>query len=126
MTSGTCQRCGAPIKSRHALKRAEQGEALLCSSCTAKPAKSVATAFGWCKPHHGQFDSDDNPLDDHGKLYRAGIRLCRNRDCVEQTHIVDPSFFEGLDLSYRTGVKLTPDEILAMLEREKWGRSKDA
>jgi len=84
--------------------------------------RSVVTEYGVCRPWHGEFDADENPLTDDGKLYRPGVRLCRKRDCVERSHIVDPVMFEALDRSYITGVKLTPEEILDNLERERIGR----
>jgi hypothetical protein len=63
----------------------------ICPSCAAKPANGIQTDFGICRPHHGDFDDNDNPLNRWGKLFRPGYRLCHNRDCVEPTHIAqDP------------------------------------
>lgn len=117
-----CDRCGVADENNQLAKRIERGRPALCSSCLAKPMRSVVTGYGVCRPWHGDFDDDDNPLDDEGQLYRAGVRLCRKRDCVERSHIVDPVIFEALDRSYITGVKLTPYEILDILDREQLGR----
>lgn len=39
-----------------------------------------------CKPHTGLFDDFDNPLDEQGKPFMPGIRICLKSDCVEPTH----------------------------------------
>jgi hypothetical protein len=44
-------------------------------------------ALGYCLPWHGDFDEQDNPIQD-GEMYRPGIRTCGHRDCVRQSHIV--------------------------------------
>lgn len=41
-----------------------------------------------CITHTGLFDDRDNPLDDQGKPYLPGIRLCMHSDCVNPTHLL--------------------------------------
>jgi hypothetical protein len=84
-----CERCG--VKQNTAVvpgAKATRRRSPLCESCQAKPATTVITAYGRCRPHKGPFDANDNPLDDFtGEPYRPGIRLCGNRDCIELKHI---------------------------------------
>lgn len=87
-----CERCG--VKQNTAVvpgEKATRRRSPLCESCQAKPATTVITAYGRCRPHKGPFDADDNPLDDFtGELYRPGRRLCGMRDCIELKHIESP------------------------------------
>lgn len=87
-----CERCG--VKQNTAVvpgEKATRRRSPLCESCQAKPATTVITAYGRCRPHKGPFDADDNPLDDFtGELYRPGKRLCGMRDCIELKHIESP------------------------------------
>jgi len=67
-------------------KRRDRHVELLCRSCCAKPAKTIAGPLGKCIPWHGDFDEADNPLLD-GELFLPGDRACRNRDCVNREHV---------------------------------------
>lgn len=84
-----CERCG--VKQHAAAvpgEKVTRRRSPLCESCKAKPATTVITAYGVCRPHKGPFDGDDNPVDDFtGELYRPGKRLCGNSDCIEIKHI---------------------------------------
>jgi len=84
-----CERCG--VKQNTATvpgEKATRRRSPLCESCQAKPATTVLTAYGRCRPHKGPFDEWDNPMDEFtGELYRPGIRLCGMRDCIELKHI---------------------------------------
>jgi len=91
----------------------------MCPSCLAKPTRTVASTFGTCKPHHGAFDKFDNPLDADGFLFRPGPRLCGNADCIEVKHIDRTLDLERNDLSYRTGVKLSAEEFMSNLKKER-------
>jgi hypothetical protein len=77
-------------------KRQAKGLSLVCSSCRARPARIIRSAYGVCRPHHGEFDDDNNPLDDNLNLYRPGKRLCGYRDCIEVTHIDSAEFIADL------------------------------
>jgi hypothetical protein len=106
-----CRQCGLLDETPLMLKRKAKGLSLLCVSCRARPAYVVQTKFGVCRPHHGNFDEFENPLDDDGFLFRAGERLCGNSDCVEPSHIdpAKPSRASDADS------KLVTDEILRRL-----------
>lgn len=57
-----------------------------CSSCRAKPAKTVKYDGEACIPHHGKFDSLDRPVVD-GVLYLPGVRSCGHSDCINSSHV---------------------------------------
>ena len=82
-----CKKCGVEDTDAAMAKRKERGHPLLCASCRAKPAKTVRTKYGVCVPHHGNFDADENPLDEYGRLLFKGKRLCGNKDCIALDHI---------------------------------------
>jgi len=82
-----CKKCGAEDTDAAMAKRKERGHPLLCSSCRAKPAKTVRSKYGVCIPHHGNFDEQDNPLDEYGRYLFKGKRLCGNKDCIALDHI---------------------------------------
>jgi len=117
-----CKRCGFVDQSNQISKRVERGGSQECASCLARPASTIKTEFGVCRPHKGEFDQDDNPLDHRGKLFRAGIRLCGNADCIAKSHIqvvsVQDLEAERLDLSYRTGRKLSFAQLLEKVKKE--------
>lgn len=49
----------------------------------------VTTDYGKCIPWHGQFASDwTTPLDENGKPFLFGERLCKNLDCVNPEHVI--------------------------------------
>lgn len=114
-----CLKCGYEDDSGHIAKRVERGSSQTCSSCRARPAKTVDGPHGKCKPWHGAFDQDDNPLDDHGNQVLPGFRKCGHSDCIEQEHIFSAALSESLDISYRTGIKLTPAELWHKLMGER-------
>jgi hypothetical protein len=117
-----CKRCGFVDQSNQISKRVERSGSQECASCLARPASTIKTAFGVCRPHKGDFDDHDNPLDHRGKLFRAGIRLCGNSDCIAKSHIQSVSVqdleAERLDLSYRTGRKLSFRQLLEKVKKE--------
>jgi len=95
----------------------------LCSSCRARPARIVHTKFGYCKPHRGGFDGDDNPVDAHGRLYRPGLRICGFRDCVSLQHIWNPIDWESINPSWRLKRDVSIAEYLEILENERPAQS---
>lgn len=122
-----CRTCGYNDTSNAIEKRVERGGSQECASCTARPAVTIKTDYGVCRPWRGDFDDDDNPLDARGRLYRPGRRLCGNRDCVARNHIdttqitlVEVEYLEAErnSISYRTGEKLTYKQLLAKAIRE--------
>lgn len=74
-----------------------------------------------CTPWQGEFDFDTmQPLDDKGRPYMPGMRKCGHADCVNSAHVLTFEKLEAerLDISYRTGVKLTHRQLLIAVKRE--------
>lgn len=84
-----CERCGlVEDTATEPGEKQTRRRSNLCASCNAKPATTIPTAYGKCRPHKGPFDLEDNPMDSFtGELYRPGKRLCGYSDCVEVKHI---------------------------------------
>lgn len=40
-----------------------------------------------CYPHKGEVNELWQPLNVLGELYRPGVRLCGNKDCINTAHI---------------------------------------
>lgn len=104
-----CVRCGGDTN------RSDK----MCASCSARPARVIITRFGKCRPHRGAFDSDDNPLDRFGHLYRPGLRVCGFRDCISLDHVWDPIEWERINPSYRLAREVTLAQYVEMLENER-------
>lgn len=116
-----CERCGVKQDTAVVLgEKATRRRSPLCESCQAKPATTVITAYGRCRPHKGPFDKDDNPLDDFtGELYRPGKRLCGMSDCIELKHIESTKI-----RAYRpANSKTTAEVIEAARKPRKYGVS---
>jgi hypothetical protein len=115
-----CDRCGYEDTSGLLEKRVDRGASKTCPSCRARPTSIVKTKFGDCLPHQGEFDDDDNPLDDQGNLLMPGLRTCNASDCLNPEHILTVSDLEAErhDISYRTGQRLAPGEFLKRLLKE--------
>lgn len=81
-----CERCGATyvLWGRY-MYRSDHW--MFCDACNARPVKSIMYQGDVCYPWKGEFDLDDNPIQD-GKLYRPGTRTCGHRDCVRTQHIM--------------------------------------
>jgi hypothetical protein len=120
-----CLRCGCEDLTGQIAKRVERHTSQLCSSCRARPAEKVDSVLGKCKPHKGDFDLDKSiPLDIQGTPFMPGYRRCGNADCVEPEHIVPEIEFERISITYRTGIRLAPDEQMKILAAEVFGRRK--
>jgi hypothetical protein len=101
---------------------------LYCQSCRRKnPERRIDYGFSKpCKPWLGDFDLEDNPMR-YGQLYKPGERVCKHRDCVEDSHIVIPKpaptpqqlVAERYSSFYRTGKRLTYEELIATLQKER-------
>ena len=80
-----------------------------------------------CIAWTGDFDLDKMIcLDDKGKPYLPGKRICGNNDCIELEHIQSKDTFEWKNLeaerndrSYLNGRKLDWEGLQAELKREK-------
>ena len=83
----TCEKCGmeetSPALERYVLRRG----IVRCASCRATKRNKIHYATGVCRPWHGNFDENDNPLDELGNLYMPGPRNCNHRDCVAPNHV---------------------------------------
>lgn len=120
-----CLRCGCEDLTGQIAKRVERHTSQLCSSCRARPTEKVDSILGKCKPHKGDFDLDTNtPLDVKGDPFMPGYRRCHNADCVEVEHIIPPIEFERINIYYRTGVRLTPNDQMKVLLAEVVKRRK--
>jgi hypothetical protein len=49
-----------------------------------------------------------------------GARTCDNPDCVRPAHVIPAIEMEWWDISYRTGQKLTHQEIYKKIVSESW------
>jgi hypothetical protein len=49
-----------------------------------------------------------------------GARTCNNLDCVRPAHVIPAIEMEWWDISYRTGKKLTHQEIYKKILSEAW------
>jgi len=74
----------------------------------------------YCWPHKGNFDDHDNPLDEKLQPYMPGARTCNHSDCVFPDHVIPAIEMEWLDISYRTGQKLTYQETYKKIVSEAW------
>jgi len=90
-----CSRCGFRFTS------GKPNEARTCGSCREAETNprgkagryreivcKVEGLHGSCYAWMGEFDDDDNPIDQNGFAIIAGERLCGHRDCVRADHIV--------------------------------------
>lgn len=78
-----CKRCGFRWDATNARKNVK-----LCSSCRARPARTIVTDEWRCHPWRGMFAADDvTPIDDDGEKVLPGRRICGNSDCVNPDHV---------------------------------------
>jgi hypothetical protein len=49
-----------------------------------------------------------------------GARTCNNLNCVRPAHVIPAIEMEWWDISYRTGKKLTHQEIYEKIVSESW------
>ena len=42
----------------------------------------------WCYLWDGELNDDWLPIDDKGKLYMPGVRICGFKDCVSSQHVI--------------------------------------
>ncbi len=79
-----CRRCGfQQFVAADKRKRADS----LCADCRRRPARTINYGLDKpCKPHLGEFDYEDNPME-CGFHLLPGKRVCGHSDCVEVSHI---------------------------------------
>lgn len=113
-----CSKCFNPIDAQTLrMRRGKAAQRTDCGDCAA--AVKVETKFGVCLSHVGDFDENEIPISRSGKPILAGVRKCGNADCINPEHCVGERFLERFDISYRTGVKLSPVEFYETLEKER-------
>lgn len=80
-----CTRCGIDITlDALATRRRRNDLSTLCKDCESTPRAKV----GMCKPWVGDVDLDTmQPLDERGRVFMPGERLCGNADCVNANHV---------------------------------------
>jgi len=90
-----CWQCGQKVPYTIWAKRRERGKTDWdkCRDCTAKPSNAVRTIHPvlgtiFCYPHKGDVDELWRPLDDEGRLFRPGERICGHKDCINTSHIL--------------------------------------
>ena len=84
-----CERCGVLEDTKALQKYLARTGKVLCESCRATRRNRLRYPDGSiCLPWHGSFDDDDNPLDDLGNLFLAGVRSCNHKDCCEPSHVI--------------------------------------
>jgi len=91
-----CDRCGIDAFSQETwTKQVERGrgDSKLCADCkrvTNGPVMSIRYLIpglvGVCQIWHGDFDSEDNPLDANGNRFAGDVALCGHKDCVTGLH----------------------------------------
>jgi hypothetical protein len=82
-----CARCGYEWEVA-SIRKAEN----FCTSCRAKPVKTVDKDGDKCIPWRGRFDVDlITPIDDNGVEVKPGPRTCGARDCMNNRHIMKGS-----------------------------------
>lgn len=58
----------------------------------------------YCQIWDGDLNDDWLPIDKHGKLYRAGLRKCGLKDCVNVTHVIPPKVLQVTDIELIIGM----------------------
>lgn len=115
-----CVKCGHEDTTTQMSHRVERGKSQECASCVAKPIARLKTKYGYCRPWHGEFDKMENPVNDDGSLVIDGFRKCGYSDCVEPTHIILYIELERIDTTWRTGVKLSAQEMIDKMNRGRF------
>lgn len=107
-----CERCGIYIDEIIIYKREKRGDNdTRCRDCRARPSREVKYNNEICRPWWGELDDDFNPIDDKGRLYLAGVRICGHKDCVRREHVIETLEMERVDVSYRTGRQTTVESL---------------
>ena len=98
----SCIWCGQWITKDAYLKRVERkrDDPNVCKDCTDvrksnglqkyKNKRTDHPELGvlWCYLWDGELNDDWLPIDDKGKLYMPGVRICGFKDCVSSQHVI--------------------------------------
>jgi hypothetical protein len=95
-----CPRCGITTDKEQVYKRkirkVENPE--YCRDCR-DTRTEIRRSYKWnhpvlgeiyCSLWQGELNDDWWPIDEYGNLFRPGQRLCGLKDCVKQTHVIEP------------------------------------
>jgi hypothetical protein len=97
---GYCTKCGIEHNQANVFKRIERKAVnpTWCRDCR-DDRTEIRRDYKWNHPVLGRIscwlwihdlNDDWHPIDENGKLFRPGERLCGLKDCVRQTHIIEP------------------------------------
>lgn len=106
-----CIWCGNWITKDAYLKRIERkrDDPNVCKDCTDvrraaplskyKTKRTVHPDLGelFCYIWRGELNDDWLPIDDAGKLYMPGVRICGFKDCVAVEHVIAPKVMQVTD-----------------------------
>ena len=121
-----CIWCGQWITKDAYFKRVERkrNDPNVCKDCTdvrksnglqkykSKRTDHPELGVLWCYIWDGELNDDWYPIDDNGKLYMPGVRICGFKDCVSSQHVIPPKVAEVSDI----------DLILGMHEMQQHNR----
>ena len=100
-----CVTCGQAIPCNVWAKRKQRGRQDWdnCVDCTMRPIEKITVhhpSLGQiqCFPHKGEVNELWQPLNVLGELYRPGVRLCGNKDCVNTSHIEQQTVTPASDI----------------------------
>lgn len=100
-----CIWCGQWITKDAYLKRVERkrDDPNVCKDCTdvrksnglqkykSKRTDHPQLGVLWCYIWSGELNDDWFPIDDNGRLYMPGVRICGFKDCVSSQHVIQTS-----------------------------------
>jgi hypothetical protein len=107
-----CVWCGNWISKDAYLKRVERkrDDPNVCKDCTdvrksnglqkykSKRTDHPELGVIWCYIWSGELNDDWLPIDDNGRLYMPGVRICGFKDCVAEQHVISPKVAKVRDI----------------------------
>lgn len=107
-----CIWCGQWITKDAYFKRVERkrSDPNVCKDCTdvrkfiglqkfkSKRTDHPELGVIWCYIWSGELNDDWYPIDDKGKPYMPGVRICGFKDCVAEQHVIAPKVAEVSDI----------------------------
>jgi hypothetical protein len=86
-----CVRCGFEfLNEESAEKYIIEKRSIICTDCKRPPVKTIRYlingSYELCRPWHGEYDSEDYPIDKYGKRFTGTEALCGHRDCINAAH----------------------------------------
>ena len=114
----SCIWCGQWITKDAFLKRVERkrDDPNVCKDCTdvrrsnglqkfkSKRTDHPELGVIWCYIWNGELNDDWYPIDDNGKLYMPGLRICGFKDCVSSQHVIAPKVATVSDIDLILGM----------------------